>query len=195
MKCLLNTLKHRVFLAVLSSVASCFLLTGCQSGNMRLYGDRVPAGSLRLAWVMGVGSRKEILESSWGREILTGTAIKETEIRDGSGVMTAIYCCGGPNEKGEARVVYVPAGITVERNDIVEVRVGHPPEGDKLGTPNTVTRIRQRAGEVGGSCRWDPPDERLWVRILYADWMPAEGWVRQGGLFPAWYKPPTAGKP
>jgi hypothetical protein len=162
---------------------------------MRVYGDRVPSGSLRLAEVRSVESRKVLLDANIVREVLARTSLKESDIQDASVVMTAIYCCGGPMEKGEARAVYVPPGIKVEFGDIVEVRVGHPPEGGKLGTPNTVTQIRQRVGEVGGSCRWYPPNEGLWMRFLYADWMPKEGWVKQGGLHPAWYKPPIAGSP
>jgi hypothetical protein len=74
--------------------------------------------------------------------------------------------------------------------DIVEVRVADPLKKGSLRQLNTVTQIRQKAGDKSRTCRWDPPDERLWTRILYADWMPAEGWKFKGGLDKAWYKPP-----
>jgi len=89
--------------------------------------------------------------------------------------------------------MFVPSGIKVEMGDIVEVRVGHPEKKGVPGALNTVLRIREKAGDANRMCRWEPPDERLWTRVLYADWMPQEGWLREKGsplvLYPPWYKP------
>ncbi len=119
----------------------------------------------------------------------------DADIRDGSVAVSRIYCCGGPAEKSTAPAAYVPAGISVERGDMVEVRVGHPSK--KGGPPelNTVMRIRHKADEKNGSCGWDPPNERWWMRVLYADWMPQEGWVHKGGTSKAWFKPPPTQTP
>jgi len=27
------------------------------------------------------------------------------------------------------------------------------------------------------------------ARVLYCDWMPGEGWIEQGGIYKAWFKP------
>jgi hypothetical protein len=144
---------------------------------------------------MEVPTRKQIIEAKWLLDDLIQSGVKETEVRDGIIVFARIYCCGGPNERQTAPIVYVPTGINAEPGDIIEMKVGHPSRNGDPGELNTTTQIRQKASETGGSCRWDPPDERLWTRTLYADWMPKEGWIRQGGLYNAWYKPPPAGKP
>ena len=104
--------------------------------------------------------------------------------------MARIYCCGGPNEKGTAVVIYVPPDLEVHRGDVIELRAADPSKKGELGQINVVTRIRQAAADHNGACRWDPPDERLWCRTLYADWMVEEGWKFQHGLYKAWYKPP-----
>jgi hypothetical protein len=184
-------LKALKVLAVGLSV--CLLLSGCQSWTIRVYGDRVPAGSLRLSQVTYVHSRNDIVERNELHNIFIEAGIKDDELVDGSVAFTRIYCCGGPNEKGEMRIVYVPPNLNTKPGDVVEVRVGNPPKAGNPGVANMVTQVRQRVGEAG-SCRWDPPDDRLWVRTIYADWMPGEGWVRQGGLYPTWYKPPTSGR-
>ena len=88
-------------------------------------------------------------------------------------------------------MLYVPKGLNVALDDIVEVRVGRPPEKGDAGLLNIVTRIVQRYEAGKEDCWWDPKNDRLWLRVLYCDWMPREGWIEQGGLDPAWYKPPS----
>jgi hypothetical protein len=79
--------------------------------------------------------------------------------------------------------------VNVGKGDFVEVRAGRPSANGDLGWLNTVTRVRQKGGDPSAVCRWIPPDTRFWSRVLYCEWMPAEGWVEQQGLFKAWFKP------
>jgi hypothetical protein len=169
------------------------LMTGC-SVPLKIQSDFVPAESLRLAQVMVIGKRADILEGKAVYEAIIAAGIKDSEVVDGSVVVARIYCCGGPSEnysseKVNARMLFVPKEINVALGDIVEVRVGRPPEKGDGGSLNVVTRVVQKYGEDGGSCWWDPKNERLWLRILYCDWMPKEGWIKQGGINPAWYRP------
>jgi len=158
----------------------------------RIQSDFVPAGSLRLAQVIYISSRQETIGEKRLLDILIACGVEEASIRDGSIVMARIYCCGGSNEVETARMLYAPPEIRVDLGDVVEVLVGHPANGADPGRLNTVTRIRQKRADPDGACRWDPPDEGKWTRVLYADWMPQEGWIRESGpIFPAWYKPPS----
>ena len=193
MKRLLNRRKNWISLGAACVATVMLLLTGCASGP-RIQADRIPAGSLRLSQVMVLIAQKEIIENKELCQIIFASGISETEIKDGSFGIGRVHCCGGPNEKPNATCFYVPAGIRLKLGDIVEVRIGHPPRKGEPGKLNTVTQVRQQAGDEQGSIRWDPPNERLWRRILYADWMPKEGWVYQGGLWNTWYKPPPREK-
>ena len=161
----------------------------------RIQSSFVPPGSQRLAQVIYLGQRELLKKEKWLYDILTACGVKDEDIRDGSVVLGRIYCCGGPNEGPTAMLIYVPPAMQVELGDIVEVLVGSESSKTDPGKLNTLTKIRQKASESNGPCRWDPPDDRKWARILYADWMKQEGWVHKGGLYPAWYKPPADKKP
>jgi hypothetical protein len=89
-------------------------------------------------------------------------------------------------------MVYIPKGLKVDIGDIVEVRVGRSPKSGEAGLLHTVTRVVQKYKEKGEMCWWDPRDDRLWLRVLYCDWMQKEGWIKQGGTKPAWFKPPSS---
>ena len=167
------------------------LIAGC-STPLRIHSDIVPTGSMRLEQVMEIGKRADILQYKELYEAIIASGIKDSEIKDGSVVVARITCCGGPSEKLDSRMLFVPKEINVALGDIVEVRVGRPPEKGDAGMLNTVTRVVQKDGDNDGKCWWDPKDERLWLRILYCDWMPKEGWVKQGGLDSAWYWPPIS---
>jgi hypothetical protein len=183
-----NPLKTRIFG---QTAAGLLLLTGCATGLLRIQDPyHLPGGSLRLAQVAHVGSQQEINEAIELHDLLIASGLSQKDIKDGSCSIARIYCCGGLMEKIAFIEVYVPEGIRVELGDIVEVRVADPSKKGRPEQLNTVAQIRQKAGDKSGTCRWDPPDERLWTRILYADWMPGEGWKHQGGLNKAWYKPP-----
>jgi hypothetical protein len=175
----------RLKLCVLAFVP--IMLVGCV--DRRIQDDYVPAGSLRLAQIGKYFTRADVLGEPEARNLLLACGVKEQEISDHSLALVRVYCCGGAIENTSARVIYVPPTIYAGIGDIVEVRVGSPPHGDDPGTLHTATRVCQKAG-VSGPIRWDPPNERLWMRVLYADWMPAQGWVRHGGIHRMWYKPP-----
>ena len=170
------------------------LMAGC-STPLRIHSDVVPTGSMRLAQAMEIGKRADILQNKELYEAIIASGIKDSEVNDGSVVVARITCCGGPSEKLDSRMLFVPNGINVSLGDIVEVSVGHPPEKGDAGMLNTVTRVVQKYGDNDGKCWWDPKDDRLWLRILYCDWMPKEGWVKKGGLDSAWYRPPISTSP
>jgi len=193
---------HNVLRAV--AVAAAFLLavglascaTYSSQSEWRIQSDVVPVGSLRLAQVMSVGRRSDVVESPDLYRILEASGIDDSDIVDGSIIVARIYCCGGLTEKSssevhEARGIYVPRNLHVDVGDIVEMRVGRPPQNGDRGLLNSVTRVVMKRGQDDSSCWWDPRDDRLWLRILYCSWMPEQGWTKQGGIHPAWFKPPA----
>jgi hypothetical protein len=170
-----------------------FVVTGC-SKNLRIQSDFVPNDSLRLAQVTAVGKRADIVQAKPLYNAILAAGIPDTEVVDGSVVMARTYCCGGMTddlgpEKVSSVAVFVPKEVTVAQGDIVEVRVGRPPKNGDAGKVHLVTRVVQKYGGNEERCWWDPKDNRLWLRVLYCDWMPNEGWIKQGGTKPAWYKP------
>jgi hypothetical protein len=122
-------------------------------------------------------------------EDLVARGLNEASIVDGTIVMVRRLCCHPNPEKSGPLYLYNPLAIEVAPGDFIEFRIGDGKEGT-LASLITVTRLLQRADEIAGKCRWDPPDPRLWMRYVACEWMPAEGWVRQDAkLNPAWYKP------
>jgi len=171
------------------------IMTGCAS-SLPIHSDfAVPDDSLRLAQVVEIETRAVVVQNKKVYEALIASGVGDSNITDDSIVVSRIYCCGGSSEKTLAIILYVPNGLNVALGDIVELRTGHPPERGEVGSLNTVTRVVQKHGDDGGNCWWDPKNDRLWLRILYCDWMPKEGWVKQGGLSPAWYRPPVPALP
>ena len=154
------------------------LLAGCSSYASRLHAESVPPGSLRLAQVAVVVPRAEILTSDFAVRSLQASGISESDIQDGSITVGRVECCGGSNEEKTAAFFYVPKDIHVEVGDIVEIRTGSKRTAKEPSGPvNMLTRIREKPGDNNLQCRWDPPQTYLWRRILYCDWMPAEGWT------------------
>jgi hypothetical protein len=141
-----------------------------------------PTGTLRLAQVMAIATRAEILDMPRIQETLAESGIRDSEIGDGNVAAGRVQCCGGPNEKSNSVLFYVPSDLHVEIGDIVEIKMGRAPNENGAGILNTVTRIRTKASDHGGQCRWDPPTEGLCMRTLYCEWMPAEGWVERRAL-------------
>ena len=167
------------------------------AAQSRAYEDYVPAGALHLGQVIEAAKRDEILKMKLLYEAVRTTGIEDADIVDGTAVAARIFCCGGITKELSAEVrnslfLYVPKGLDVGLGDIVEFRVGHPAEGGSPAVMNSVTRIVQKSGKDDGKCWWDPKNDRLWQRILYCEWMPAEGWVKHDGMAPAWFKPPSA---
>jgi hypothetical protein len=168
------------------------LLPGCAFASL-IHSDLVPADSLRVAQITDIATREEILQPE---EALLLKTIRAAGIDDsdlGSVAFSRIYCCGGITremsaEYQERRLVYIPKNIKVELGDFVEIKVGREPINGNGGRLNTVTRVVARKSDNTETCWWDPRDDKLWLRVVQCEWMPKEGWVRQGGASPAWYK-------
>ena len=143
--------------------------------------------------------RKEIVnDDEYNREVilplLRATGIQEADIKDGSLAIGRIYYGWEENEKANSIAFFIPENLRVELGDIVEVKSGLAAAEGKPGTASVVTRIRQKGNVTRGPIRWIPEDDRMWQRVLYADWMPAEGWVEQTGLWRTYYKPASPEK-
>ena len=169
-------------------------LSSCTSKSLRIHSDEIPPNSLRLAQVVTIPNRSDIIQRKSIYDAIIANGISDTEIVDGSVIQARVWCCGGMTkssspEIGRSKIIFVPKGIHVNLGDIVEVRSGTP-VSKKM---NIVTRVVQKTNENKGHCWWDPKDNRLWLRVLYCDWMPREGWIKQGGMSPAWYKPAISG--
>ena len=152
--------------------------------------DRIPPGSLRLGEVVQLATKEQIFAQKSLYGPLLSAGVNQADIQDGSIGRVRTFCCGGPNERATSLLVYIPPDVQVSPGDIVEIRSGRTPKGDDPGLLNTVTGIRQKHDAVGGSCRWDPPDERLWARVIFCDGMKSEGWSYQGVMMKEWVKSP-----
>jgi hypothetical protein len=186
------------FRAVVSGYALVAILAACSTSapGLRIQTDDVPGGSLRVAQVVAIANRETIFDPQFDvvRKAINAAGVADSDLIDGSVVVARIYCCGGLSKEYSAeymyrRQVYVPKDISVGIGDFVEIRVGRPPENGDGGRLNTVTRIVSKRGDQPATCWWDPKDDALWMRVPYCDWMPKEGWTKQGGTSPAWLKP------
>jgi hypothetical protein len=140
------------------------------------------AGTLHAAEIVEVESRADIIASPAVHGALEKSGVTDASIVDGSVVTVRILCCGPPSVSNP-HGLYNGQALALKTGDIVEFRW---PGGDHV---NTVTRVLQQADQKDGPCWWDPKDEKLWRRVIYCDWMPKEGWVKQEGLSKGWYKP------
>jgi hypothetical protein len=86
---------------------------------------------------------------------------------------------------------YVPPDKPVNPGDIVEIRMGSAPTKKDPGKVNVLVGIRQKKDAPESHCSWDPPNDSLWRRVLYCDWMPTEGWTLKKGAYNTWLKRPT----
>ena len=164
------------FLAIAIPVASL-------AGPSRLHPPtKKQNGVLRVAKVMELATRDEILGLGVHYDTMMASGIRDSDLRDGSLATGQVYCCGGPSDAGMAMWIYIPADMAVEVGEFVEVRMGRQPRDDEPGRVNTAIR-------VGESCRWMPLDNTMWTRILHCDWMEEEGWIRKKGFNKTWLKP------
>ena len=188
-----------VLCLVLGLAASCSSTpnTSATGGMSRFHALNVPDGSLRAGQVVFVATRQDIDEERWLHDTMTAAGIPDTDIRDGSIVITRVFCCGGPNEAATAITAYVPKHLPVNVGDIVEIWSGRSlKRGEPLGPqPNTVTRIVEAKNAAPRKCRWVPENEAMWLRVIHCDWMEAEGWQRQTGLYPVWVRSIGASAP
>jgi hypothetical protein len=146
------------------------------------------AGALRLAQVMQTATREEILKLTTQREHLLASGLKDSDFKDGSLAMGRVYCCHPSTDEGTAMWFYVPADKPVNPGDIVEIRMGRASTKKDPGKVNVLVEIRQKKDAPESRCSWDPPKEFLWRRVLYCDWMPAEGWTLKKGAYNTWLK-------
>jgi hypothetical protein len=144
---------------------------------------------LVLGQAMHVASRAEILDSGRHYQFLLATGIRDEEIGDGSLVVVQLYCCAGRISEDQAIWVYAPRDLRVEREDFVEIRMGRVPTKEDPGKVNTVTAIRQSAAAVIRTCRWEPDDPTLWMRVVHCDGMEQQGWLQRGAMRKLWYMP------
>jgi len=168
-------------------------LPACSTPPLHIQSDVVPAESLRVAQLMYIFPREEILKAEAYKTIIAA-GVSDSDLTDGSVLMARVYCCGGMTQELSSEFVYrvmlyVPKDLKVSLGDFVEARVGRPSEHGDKGRIHTVTRIVAKYEDKQESCWWDPKNDKLWLRIPYCEWMEKDGWVKQGGLYPAWYKP------
>ena len=183
-------------LRITLSLCLLFLVSGCATGPHRYYSDFVPAESLHVGQVFHVHTRADFVSASEAAayNVIRAGGVADSDLVDGSMVQARIYCCGGLSKASSAEyasslMLYVPNGLKLELGDFVEFKVGRPPENDVGGRLNTVTRVVAKQGDKPERCWWDPRNDKLWLRVAYCEWMSKEGWVKQGGINPAWHKP------
>lgn len=154
--------------------------------------DRARAeGSHVLVAVMDLALREQIMADPGAMDLLHASGVGDEAIRDGSVAVGIKYCCGGKISRDTMVMFYVPEGFTVAIGDVVEIETGRAANKRKgiSGRVNRAVRIHESFEDETGACRWDPENDKLWMRVIYCDWMEAEGWLWQGGLNKTWYKP------
>lgn len=171
------------------------LLAACAT-PLPIQSDAVPPGSLRLAQVTAMVKPAEIARQQELQDAVRAAGIGDRDLVDGRIVMARVHRSGGPAANGRpeqetVRMLYVPKGVEIALGDIVEVRTGRPPEKGEAGRLNLVTRLVQRYATVDAHCWWDGKGSPPARQLLYCDWMAGEGWLRQEGADPAWFKPQT----
>jgi hypothetical protein len=147
-------------------------------------------GVQELAEVMAVATRAEILKADVHYQFMLSTGIPDSQLGDGRLIVVRLYCCGGSIEEETSLWAFVPPDISVERGEIVELRVGRVPGKNDPGVVNTVTAVRQKNADPGsGPCRWEPDNPSLWMRVMYCEGMDRHGWLQRGFMRKLWYKP------
>lgn len=160
------------------------------AGTSRLYPPSDgETGGLRLTQIMAIASRDDILKSGESLQHLLASGLKDSDFRDGSLAMARIYCCHPSTEQGTAIWFYVPPEVPVNPGDLVIVRMGRKATKKDPGLVNTAVQVREKKDTPNSQCSWDPPDEKMWTRVLYCTWMPTEGWKLNNGLHKTWIKP------
>lgn len=159
------------------------------AGTSRLYPPSDgETGGLRLTQIMAVASRDEILKSGETLQHLLASGLKDSDLRDGSVASGRIYCCHPSTEQGTAIWFYVPADVSINAGDLVIVRMGRKANKKDPGAVNTVIQVREKKDTANSQCSWEPPDEKMWTRVLYCTWMPSEGWKLNNGMHKTWIK-------
>jgi len=177
-------------LVLLVGTVPAFAKDGAPSRLFPYYDE--DTGVLILGQVMHVGSRAEIVSSGPHYQFLLSTGIPDSDISDGRLVVLQLYCCGGRISEDQSIWAYVAPGLQVETNDFVEIRMGRVPRKQDPGTVNTVIAVRQRANDSSATCRWEPDNPSLWMRVIHCDGMEQQGWSQRGTLRKLWFLPAGA---
>ena len=173
----------------------CLPCAVCSGETSKLYPpSKDQAESLRLAQVMQTATREEILKLTTQRQHLLDSGLKDADFQDGSLAMGRVYCCHPSTDEGTAIWFYVPPDAPVKPGDIVVVRMGRESTKKDPGTVNRLIEVREKKDAPNSHCSWDPPKDFLWRRVLYCDWMPAEGWTLKNGAHKTWLKPASDAK-
>lgn len=174
---LINT---SAFIAAIAALTLSLLAQSC-AGTSRLYPNEAPENSLRLVEVMALASKSDVQNNRYIYEPLEAAGIRDALSRDETIGGGRVYCCGGKMDEAFFHYFYIPPDIQVDIGDIVEIRCGSLPRAGK-STVNTVTRVVQKKSEPSDVCRWEPQD-KIYGRVLYCDWMPEQGWVKYMGTW------------
>jgi len=184
--------KQPKFVTLFFSAMFLLLVVASCSTTSRIYsGHGVPEGYHQVTEVVYLASKEEIMRTPDAYNALRSAGVGDGGIRNGSIAFGRVFCCGGKGtaETESLAVVYVPLGLSPAKGDIVEFIAGKDPEGKDPGILNTGISIRNKNGIASGECRYVPENPKLWMRVIHCDWMTKEGWQKQGGLNPIWYKP------
>jgi len=170
-------------------VMTCLACGISSAKTSRLYPpSKDQAGALRLTQVVEVATREEILRLGDSLQHLLASGLKDSDLKDGSIAVGRVYCCHESTERGTAVWFYVPPDVPVKVGDIVVIRMGHESTKTDPGAVNVAIEVREKQGATDSKCSWDPPNDRLWRRMLYCTWMPAEGWTQTKGAWATWLK-------
>lgn len=184
--------RFRVPATLVAWAFSLFLPALVLAASSRLYpSSKKEAGALKLAQVMGLANRGDIVGLKKDYQRLLDSGLPDSALVDRSVGSGRVYCCGGLPEATalDALWFYIPPGISLEPGDIVEIQLGEEPGKRTAGRINVVTQVRERANATERHCRWEPPNEGDWMRVIYCDWMVAEGWTHKNGIGHPWIKP------
>jgi hypothetical protein len=131
-------------------------------------------GARVLVMVAQLASRDETLATGdhGALGLLKSQGIRPEEIRDGTVAVGIVYCCGGKISKETRLMFYSPPEIQLAVGDVAEMEFGRKPDKkhQDRGKLNKVVAVRESFEDESGACRWDPEDDKLWMRVLYCDW-------------------------
>jgi len=164
---------------------------GCAKRYRIHHGSGIPAGYHQVTEIMELAAKEEIMGTPDVYKVIHEAGIKDEEILNGSIALGRVYCCGGEGtaETSNSTIIYIPPSLSAKKGDIVEFIAGKDPEKGNTGQLNTAIKIRNVDGIASKECRYVPEDPRLWLRVIHCNWMDEEGWQKQGGLNPIYYKP------
>jgi hypothetical protein len=176
----MKPLNKNPYIVAIAALTLSLLLQSC-AGTSRLYPNEAPENSLRLVEVMALASKSDVQNNRYIYEPLEAAGIQDAVSREGSIGGGRVYCCGGKMDEAFFHYFYIPPEIQIDIGDIVEIRCGSLPRGGKPNV-NTVTRVVEKKSDTSDICRWEPQD-KIYGRVLYCDWMPEQGWVKYKGTW------------